>query len=201
MKLPNRIIDLTHPNYVGMPTYDTTPAFKAARLRNYEPDGYRLTALEITTHSGTHIDAPCHFMSGTPKTLSECQVEQFISFGAVLDVPQEPDGGITLEDCERAAAKLGREIEPGEIILLHTGFQDRYGSDPDLFAHHHAFVTGPAAEWLVSKKPKVVGIDATSFEGFGARIPDTSPVAELTVIHASTSGIANAVGEFVPVIR
>ncbi|MFN8456488.1 MAG: hypothetical protein U0401_17770 [Anaerolineae bacterium] len=106
------------------------------------------------------------------EAMSECRVEQFISFGAVLDVPQEPDGGITLEDCERAAAKLGRGDWAGAGILLHTGFPGPVRQRPRfVFAHRTLLLRPGYGGWQA--KSEVVGIDATSAQFWG-RIPDTS---------------------------
>ncbi|OWP56679.1 MAG: hypothetical protein B2I17_04575 [Thermoplasmatales archaeon B_DKE] len=58
-----------------------------------------LPCLKLTSHTGTHIDAPSHFIDGG-KTIDQFYVEEFTGMGFVLDVPKEKNEPVTLADIE-----------------------------------------------------------------------------------------------------
>ena len=170
-----RVVELNHELYPGLPTYPGQPPLETEVIRTNHEHGFQLTRLHLNTHHGTHVDAPCHFVSGGRQTLSDFRDEKLVGRGVVLDVPAEPGEGVTAEQCQAALQASGGRLPEQPIILLHTGFQDRYALDPETHGTRHPFVTSDAAEWLVAQGAKIVGIDATSFERHGSEIPDTTP--------------------------
>jgi kynurenine formamidase len=170
-----RVVELNHDLYPGMPTYPGQPPLEAEVIRTNEEHGFQLTRLHLNTHHGTHVDAPCHFVSGAPQTLSDFTGADLVGPGEVLDVPVGPGEGVTAEQCDTALAAIGGKLPERPIVLLRTGFQDRYGADAEVHGTRHAFITGGAARWLVDHGARIVGIDATSFECHGSQIPHETP--------------------------
>jgi arylformamidase len=170
-----RVVELSHDLYAGMPTYPGQPPFETEVIRRNEEHGFQLTRLQMNTHHGTHVDAPCHFVSGAEKTLSDYTGADLVGYGAVLHVEAGPGQGVTAEQCEAALQKIGGHLPDRPIILLHTGFQDEYGQDAETHGTGHPFITGDAAQWLVDHEARIVGIDATSFECHGSTIPAETP--------------------------
>lgn len=76
-----KIIDLTHTLYEGIPIFPGTSVF---RMVSYEEAGYRETLLGITSHTGTHMDAPTHLFVDR-KTLDTFEMEQFIGKGLIIN--------------------------------------------------------------------------------------------------------------------
>jgi len=178
-----RVVDLSHELYDEMPTYPGARSVETEVINTHERDGYQVTALRVTTHHGTHVDAPIHFVSGRRTTLSEIPTADLVGEAVVLRVPRGPDEAIDAALLDRALAEHGQDLPERPIFLLNTGFHDRHGADAELYGRHHPYLTGDGAAWLVRHDPRVVGLDSSGFERHGARIPQES-VAPNTLLGA-----------------
>ena len=78
------IIDLTHPLSNGVSVYPGTKLPSFVSGNTIEKDGFAELNITMTTHTGTHIDAPCHILPGT-KSLDQFPIEKFIGRGLCLD--------------------------------------------------------------------------------------------------------------------
>jgi kynurenine formamidase len=178
-----RVVDLSHELYDAMPTYPGARAVKTEVIHTHERDGFQITALNLTTHHGTHVDAPIHFVTGQRTTLSEIPVADLVGEAVVLRVPCGPDEAIDAAALEGALAEHGEELPERPIFLLNTGFHDKHGHDAELYGRHHPYVTADGAAWLVDHGARVVGLDSSGFERHGAPIPQAS-VAHNTLLGA-----------------
>jgi kynurenine formamidase len=176
-----RVVDLSHEPYAAMPTYPGARPVETEVIHTHEQDGFQITALQITTHHGTHVDAPMHFVTGRRTSLSELPVSDLVGEAVILRVPRGPDEAIDAAQLERALAEHGSELPERPIFLLNTGFHDRYGDDRELYGRHHPYVTEDGAAWLVGHDARVVGLDSSGFERHGAAIPQES-VAHNTLL-------------------
>jgi len=101
------------------------------------PDGKGLAAetVQMTTHAGTHVDAPWHYhptMNGGERawTIDEVPLEWFFQPGVKLDLRHLPSGHlVTPDDIDEALAKIGHTLKPLEIVLMHTVASEAYGRD------------------------------------------------------------------------
>jgi kynurenine formamidase len=119
------------------------------------------------THNSTHVDAPWHYNStidGKPaETIEKLPLDWFVRPGVKLDFTGREDGqAIEAGDLERAVTGAGRELEPLDIVLVHTGC-DRWIDDPSYMAHGPG-VTAEATRWLFEKGIRVMGIDAWGWD-------------------------------------
>lgn len=178
-----RVVDLSHELYDEMPTYPGARRVETEVINTHERDGYQVTALRLTTHHGTHVDAPLHFVSGQRTTLSQVPIADLVGEAVVLRVPRGADEAIDAALLDRALAEYGEEMPERPIVLLNTGFHDRHGDDAELYGRHHPYVTEDGAKWLVRHDARVVGLDSSGFERHGARIPQES-VAHNTLLGA-----------------
>jgi arylformamidase len=181
-----RVVELNHEIHADTHAYPGGPEMDIRRIRTNEVDGWELTSLHISSHYGTHVDAPSHFRTGSGATLSDFRAERLVGTGIVLDVPREPDQGVGAADLDaalRAAEARGEPMPERPIILIRTGFMDRHGDDFEMFSAHHPFVTEDGAHWLVAHAPRICGIDASGFERHGSAIPDET-VAHNTLLGA-----------------
>jgi arylformamidase len=144
------ILDITRPLGEGVPLYpgDTRPAF-----RRREQDGYTITDLELTTHTGTHLDAPSHYLAGG-QTLDRVPLRQLMGRARVLDMRGAGDA-IT-------ADALSEKIRGAKRVLLRTRASGT-GSFGEGFPH----LTPGAARLLAGAGIAAVGIDSPSVEAFG----------------------------------
>jgi arylformamidase len=182
-RVVKRVVDLSHELYDEMPTYPGARRVETEVIHTHERDGYQITALHLTTHHGTHVDAPIHFVSGRRTTLSEIPTEDLVGEAVVLRVPCGPDEAVDAALLDRALAEHGEPLPERPIFLLNTGFHDRYGDDAELYGRHHPYVTEDGAGWLVRHHARVVGLDSSGFERHGAPIPEES-VAHNTLLGA-----------------
>ncbi len=143
--------------------------------------------VEMTTHVGTHIDALGHATSGdklyngldaaevmTDWGLTKLGIEQMpplITRGLLLDMASL-DGGehlaagraITPEELQQALAKTGQAIEPGDIVLVRTGWGRYFGKDNARYLAGSPGIDVPAARWLTAQGVVAIGSDNMALE-------------------------------------
>jgi kynurenine formamidase len=181
MILPDRprIVDLTLPVTSGMPGiptiafYDKHPVkVQAVTVINEEqrallqsrgvdvtPDaevrGTMNTLLTISSHVGTHIDAPRHFYAdGSP--IDEVPLDRIVMREAiVLDVGQKaPRSAVTAEDLERTGVKP----EPHQIAVIKTLWTDRKWGTPE-FWPEMVYLDPIVGDWILDRKVSAVAMD------------------------------------------
>ncbi|MGA2934585.1 MAG: cyclase family protein [Methanomicrobiales archaeon] len=144
------ILDLTRPLGEGVPIYpgDARPIFQRV-----ERDGYTCTNLRLTTHTGTHLDAPSHSITGGI-SVDRIPLQNLIGKVRVLDLEDAGDA-IT-------AASLSGKLHGGTRILIRTRASEASSFGPE-FPH----LTIDAARFLADTGTLVVGIDSPSIEAPG----------------------------------
>ena len=123
-------------------------------------------ALEMHAHIGTHVEGPYHCLENG-KTIDELSPEKFVGEAAVVDLTQKviDDRAITGRDLEKA----GGHIEEGDIVLLKTGYDDRFTTEEmqsEEYKSESPYLTDQAVEYLIEKKIRLLGIDFWSIEEF-----------------------------------
>ncbi|MHB1908555.1 MAG: cyclase family protein [Nitrososphaerales archaeon] len=160
-----KAVDLSHELTNGMPIYPGDPAPSFERTATIEKNGVNLTRLVLGSHTGTHTDAPIHFVSGA-MPLDKIPVKSFIGEALVVDLSKKPIGsGIVSDDLKLVDSQIRKD----DIVLLYTGCS-KYWGDPKMNSNY-TFCTGEVADYLVSKKVRGVGIDFLSIEKFKAEEP------------------------------
>lgn len=142
------------------------PGLKKEQL----PDGlgWAVEYVTLTTHSGTHLDAPYHYHpkmdKGQPAmTIDQVPLEWCFSDGVLLDFSEKADGErITAEDVEKALAKIDYRLKPLDIVLVRTGADAAWGKAEYLVKG--AGMTKESTLYLLDQGVKVVGIDAWSWD-------------------------------------
>ncbi len=130
--------------------------------------GWALEFLTLTTHSGTHLDAPYHYHPlmdrGKPAlTIDEIPLEWCFNTGVVLDFRQKADGErITVEDVKKELDRIKYEINPLDIILIQTGADAVWGKPQYLVKG--AGMDRESTLFLTEKGVRVAGIDAWSWD-------------------------------------
>jgi kynurenine formamidase len=133
------------------------------------PDG-KFSAVEkltLTTHSGTHLDAPWHYWptsEGKPsRTIDEIPLEWCFSEGVVLDLTFKNAGEeISISDYEKALDRIRYTLKPYDIVLVRTGAAQYYGK-PN-YTQMHPGSTRESTHWLVDQGIKVMGVDAWGWD-------------------------------------
>jgi len=119
--------------------------------RRTERDGYRVSVLVASSHSGTHIDPPAHYIKDG-LTIDQIPPETFI-------------GPVTVIDLGRRRSAIGAEdIRPflnAERLIIKTGYSDVIKFDPE-----YAYLSQDAADLVAASGIRVIGIDTPSIEEY-----------------------------------
>ena len=130
--------------------------------------GWAVELLTLTTHSGTHLDAPYHYHptmdNGKPAlTIDEIPLDWCFNDGVILDFRHKQDGErITIKDIEAELKRINYELKPLDIVLVQTGADQVWGSPQYLVKG--AGMDRESTLYLLEKGIKVVGIDAWSWD-------------------------------------
>jgi kynurenine formamidase len=134
------------------------------------PDGeaWAIEQLALTTHNGTHLDAPWHFAStmnrGEPAaTIDQIPLEWCYQRGVKLDFRHLEDGYVvTPADIERELVRIGHDLEPLDIVLLNTAAGSRYGADD--YVDRGCGCGRDGTLWLLERGVRVTGTDGWSWD-------------------------------------
>ncbi len=146
-----KYIDLTMPLNPSTPVYPGDPNVEVTVAAELSTDGYLDHLLKLGTHNGTHIDAPAH-MVADGKLLPSYSVDRFVGSGKLVDVRE----GFTTQALEAA------DIQKDDIVLFYTGKSEHFDA-PDYYTDYPS-VTNEAAEFVVAKGAKMVGVDTGSVD-------------------------------------
>ena len=164
------IYDLTVPISGALPTYPSDPGIKIDDWSKLaDGAGANVSSLCFGAHTGTHVDAPAHFIEGAKKVES-LDLEVLIGEAQVIEVPREMikiDKDFVARNCAPAAIR----------VLFKTRNSAFWTADNTAFRTDFAHIDVDAARWLVKQGVRLVGIDYLSIEKFGS--PDHAVHREL----------------------
>ncbi len=127
-------------------------------------EGWAMEHLRLTTHDGTHLDAPWHYsakMNGDQRaiTIDEVPLEWCFQPGVKLDFRHMPDGYVaTSIDVQEELDRIGHELKPLEIVVVNTRAGSRYGQ-PD-YSSTGAGMGRDATLYLLERGVRLTGIDS-----------------------------------------
>ena len=170
-----RVVDLTQPlgpatPVIGLPPiFASSPGVTIETISRYDDKGpaWYWNTLRFGEHTGTHFDAPVHWITGKDLPSNACDTipaAQFIGPACVIDVTKEvdasPDFLLTPERIHRWESEHGR-IPPRSWVLLRTGWSRR--TDPAAFLNvgadgPHSPGFDPAASTMLAKDRDVLGV-------------------------------------------
>ena len=152
-----RIVDISMPIDERTPFYPGDPQPRVCPATTIAREGVNVSRLDLGSHSGTHCDAPFHFLADGLK-LDELPLERFTGTGLIIDCTSvRPRTAITWSEI----APYGEAIADGTIVLLHTGWDAR-GTTSTVF--DHPFLDGDACLRLLDRGVRTVGIDAINID-------------------------------------
>jgi kynurenine formamidase len=131
-------------------------------------EGWAAEVIHLSTHNGTHLDAPYHFattMDGGKRaiTIDEVPLEWCFQPGVKLDFRHFPDGYVaTAADVEAELKRIGHTLAPLDIVVVNTAAGQRYGH-PD-FLSTGCGMGREATLYLTSRGVKITGIDGWSWD-------------------------------------
>ena len=146
--------------------------------------------LELTTHTGTHVDAPWHF-NKYGRRLDEMPVDAFMGKAVVLDFRDLEDCyAIKAEDLENATP----EIEEGDILIINTGRHKQYGTEAYL-TKHPGLDGDSVRDFLLDRKIKMIGMDTMCVEPGSEQDHWNHPLHRVCLIENEIPLVENLGGE------
>ena len=150
----SQYIDISYPIHKDMAIYPGNPAYSREIVSDIDKgDGATVSRIIIGSHTGTHIDAPAHFIQGG-KTLDWIPLERMNGKAKVIDATGYNDIGVDLIKTH--------SIDEDDIVLFRTDNSICWSCDRIL--DRHVTITYEAAEFLVQCGIKLVGIDYLTIE-------------------------------------
>jgi arylformamidase len=149
-----KIYDISWPILNGMTAYKDRHVVDIRATKTFERDGVRESLITIGSHSGTHIDAPAHFLQ-EGKSWEEINPLACVGPARIIDMTHI-DEVITAKDLEHI------ELPPYPIVLFKTKNSARSVTAP--FDHRFVYLEESAARLLVERQVKGVGVDYLGIE-------------------------------------
>lgn len=131
-------------------------------------EGWAVEHVQLSTHNGTHLDAPYHFastMDGGKRaiTIDEVPLDWCFQSGVKLDFRHFPNGYVvTAQDVENELKRIGHELKPLDIVLVNTAAGVRYGEDD--YVPTGCGMGREATLYLTSRGVRITGTDAWSWD-------------------------------------
>ena len=155
-----KVIDLTLTVSEKIPTFPGSPKPHFIEWETIPKDGYNLELLFLSTHTGTHIDAPFHFVKNGKK-IHEIKPERLVNEAILIRIGKNSNRSISKTDIQNFEQKNGK-IENGSTVIFYTGWQKNLNKE--FYFTENPGLSVSAAKYLVSKKINMVGIDSPSID-------------------------------------
>jgi kynurenine formamidase len=188
------VVDLTHSFSPSLPVY---PGYKPVQIRprfTIARDGFSDNELTFDEHTGTHVDAPSHFVAGAVSA-DRIPVDRLIAPLVVISIAEraakDPDTLVSVDDLLRWEKQHGR-MPADALVAMHSGWDARAGT-ADRFLNRDAKGTmhapgfsEQAARFLVAERDIcAVGVDTLSLDTAAAQ----KFVAHLVILGAGKYGV------------
>lgn len=169
---PFKLIDLTHTIDPTIPLWPGSDPFCMKIRFDYEQVGCRAAAYSMVAGTGTHMDAPAHFIKGG-KTLEQFSLQELIVPACVINVQHQvnnnPDYTLQPKDIQKWESQHGK-VPDGSVVIMNTGWAQRW---PDLKSFlnedaggtkHFPGFSMQACHILLERKVNGIGIDTFSLD-------------------------------------
>ncbi|KAF9012662.1 putative cyclase [Cyathus striatus] len=160
-------VDLTHSLDMHVPTYPGDPPFNASEVLSIPKDGYSIHMISMGSQTGTHIDAPSHFIENG-KTVDQIPLSDLVGPALAVDLVQKslpPRTKITWDLLE----PYEPQMREGVILLIATGWSKWHWGKPTYY--DHPYLAKDTAQRILAKGIKVIGMDVLS--------PDETPMNDV----------------------
>lgn len=154
----------------GIPEWPSAPGINITTLKYHSKDGESVREFDAIMHRSTHMDVSIH-VTENGKTLTDYEPYRFFGTGVAVSIPKGKWEVITPEDLEKATPR----IEPGDIVMINTGTHRLLGDNDEYYAYSPGLYK-EAAEWLVARGVKMVGVDVQALDHpLGTKLVDNGP--------------------------
>jgi kynurenine formamidase len=153
-------LDLTLTISKNLPIFPGSPTPQFISWNTVKKDGYNLELLFLSSHSGTHMDSPYHFID-SGKKIHEIPINRLLVSAILIKINKKANQPITKNEIINFEKKHGK-IPNNATLIFATGWQKH-------LQKKHYFENNPglsltAANYLASRKINLVGIDSPSID-------------------------------------
>lgn len=153
-----KLIDISVPIHDAMTVYRGNPPVRIRPAKTIDTDGVSLSEICLGTHTGTHVDAPNHFIKGA-RGVDRLDLNLFVGPAWIADLR-------TVKTAIGAEALEGARIPRGMSRVLFRTKNSRLWHPARAFTTEFVYLAPDGADWLVERGVRLVGIDYLSIEGF-----------------------------------
>ena len=161
-----QIYDVSVPLTSATPIYPGDPGIEITNwLTLANGDTANVSLMKFSLHSGTHVDAPSHFIAGGAK-VDSLPLESLLGEAQVIEVPADVriiDRSFVVANCPSRSQR----------ILFKTRNSTFWNNRQEGFREDYVYIDHDAAHWLVETGIKLVGIDYLSVEQFKSNTFET----------------------------
>ena len=155
-----KILDLTLTISNKIPTFPGSPHPHFIPWERIKDDGYNLELLFLSSHTGTHMDAPYHFLEKGAK-IHEISLKKLVSEAVLIQSSKKSNESVTKTDIQKFEKKHGK-IASFSSVIFYTGWQRNL--QKKYYFTKNTGLSVSAAKYLASKKVSLVGIDSPSID-------------------------------------
>lgn len=152
----SHIVDLSLTLYDKAKVFDLDPKTEFEQYHTIDSLGYNIKRLTMSSHIGTHVDAPNHFLEDG-KTIEDVALSKFVGEATIIDLSHKKAGSvIDVSDLMPHESSFKKDAK----VLLRTDWGLEYGKD----AYFSQFprITIAVAEWIAEKKIGLLGLETPS---------------------------------------
>ncbi|KAH9915872.1 putative cyclase [Fomitopsis serialis] len=159
--MPAEYVDLSQTLDPNTPVYPGDPIFSCCPTLTIEHDGNNVTSISMGSHTGTHVDAPYHFIQDG-KRIDEVPLSRFVGSAVVVDVSNKAaKQPFVWSDLQPYEERLRRYVseDASVILLVRTDWSRHWGTDTFF---EHPYLDREAAERVITTGVRTIGIDTLS---------------------------------------
>jgi kynurenine formamidase len=164
------IIDLTYVLEPAMPAWPTQARFGSVVYDSYDyGDDALHSMITMSEHTGTHIDAPKHFIRGG-LSVDALPLKAVMGRGVRIEALGIKERGLLEVQAIREFERKSGEIEKGDIVMFRFGWDKKYRLQPEASEYLRDWpgLSKESAEYLATKGVKAVGSDTLAIDAFAS---------------------------------
>ena len=150
-----KIIDLSLIIEPSMPVFPGSPKPALVPWSNFSTQGYDSESVFLSTHTGTHMDAPSHFLKGA-LTIDRVHPSRLVCNATLIRLPKRAGQVIEKEELEN------KDINANDTVIISTGWEKRLRKSN--YMTKNPGLSKSAALYLARKKVNAIGIDGPSID-------------------------------------
>lgn len=150
-----RVVDLSLKISKSLKVFPGSPQPTFVPWSTFTAQGYDSEAIFMSTHTGTHMDAPSHFVAGRP-SIDVIPPRRFVSEAVLVKINKKPNQLIEAEEL------IQHNFRRNDAVVFQTGWENRIRSKN--YMRENPGLSAGAAKFLVRRKVSMVAIDGPSID-------------------------------------